>query len=79
MTHYTVADDLNESLASEAANITKMTTGIPQITFGVTISQCITELTSYSSLIAQILQANDSVCRSCNFSHYKFVKCHLIL
>ena len=25
--HYTVADDLNESLASEAANITKMTTG----------------------------------------------------
>ena len=60
--HYTVAEDLNGSLASEVANGIKMSAGIPQITFGFTISQCITGLTSYYSLIDQIFQANNSVC-----------------
>ena len=42
MVHYTVADDLNGTLASEAANGIKMTGRMSQITFTFSIFQCIT-------------------------------------
>ena len=52
--HYTVADDLNETLASEAANTIKMTTGMSQIVFAFNIFQYITWINQFLQLIDRI-------------------------
>ena len=53
-THYTVAGDLNETLASEAANTIKMTAGTSQIMFAFIISQYITWINQFLQLIDRI-------------------------
>ena len=49
-----MADDLNETLASEAANTIKMTAGTSQIMFAFIISQYITWINQFLQLIDRI-------------------------